>query len=90
MVLLTHIRAAFKESNESYGSSRMVHELREAGLIFDFTSFVALRVIPTVVRNIAPMIIGYYSTQLLQLPLCQEKEIAMIMPSRKASSKRLK
>jgi putative transposase len=32
MVLLTHIRAAFKESNESYGSPRMVHELREAEL----------------------------------------------------------
>ena len=32
MVLLTHVRAAFKESNESYGSPRMVHELREAGL----------------------------------------------------------
>lgn len=32
MMLLTHVRAAFKESNESYGSPRMVHELREAGL----------------------------------------------------------
>jgi putative transposase len=32
MVLLTHVRAAFKESNESYGSPRMVHELRDKGL----------------------------------------------------------
>lgn len=32
MMLLTYIRAAFKESNESYGSPRMVHELRESGL----------------------------------------------------------
>ena len=32
MVLLTHIKSAFKESNESYGSPRMVYELREAGL----------------------------------------------------------
>lgn len=30
-VLLTHIRAAFATSNETYGSPRMVYELREAG-----------------------------------------------------------
>jgi len=31
MVLLVHIRASFYESNETYGSPRMVHELREKG-----------------------------------------------------------
>ena len=31
MTLLAHIRAAFTQSNETYGSPRMVHELREAG-----------------------------------------------------------
>ncbi len=31
MRLLAHIRAAFAQSNETYGSPRMVHELREAG-----------------------------------------------------------
>lgn len=33
MTLLAHIRGAFTQSNETYGSPRMVHELREAGLI---------------------------------------------------------
>ena len=31
MTLLAHIRAAFTQSNETYGSPRMVYELREAG-----------------------------------------------------------
>jgi len=31
MTLLAHIRAAFAQSNETYGSPRMVHELRAAG-----------------------------------------------------------
>lgn len=31
MTLLAHIRTAFTQSNETYGSPRMVHELREAG-----------------------------------------------------------
>lgn len=31
IILLAHIRAAFHESNETYGSPRMVHELREKG-----------------------------------------------------------
>jgi len=31
MALLAHIRTAFAHSNETYGSPRMVHELREAG-----------------------------------------------------------
>jgi putative transposase len=31
MTLLAHIRSAFTQSNETYGSPRMVHELREAG-----------------------------------------------------------
>lgn len=32
MVLLAHVRSAFAISNETYGSPRMVHELRDAGL----------------------------------------------------------
>ena len=32
MVLLAHVRSAFALSNETYGSPRMVHELRDAGL----------------------------------------------------------
>jgi putative transposase len=32
MVLLAHIRSAFAASNETYGSPRMVHELRDDGL----------------------------------------------------------
>lgn len=31
MVLLAHIRAAFQGSNETYGSPRMMHELRDLG-----------------------------------------------------------
>ena len=32
MVLLAHVRSAFAASNETYGSPRMVHELRDDGL----------------------------------------------------------
>jgi len=32
MVLLAHVRSAFTRSNETYGSPRMVHELRDNGL----------------------------------------------------------
>ena len=32
MALLAHIRAAFRESNESYGVPRMYHELRDRGI----------------------------------------------------------
>ena len=32
MVLLAHVRAAFAVSNRTYGSPRMVHELRDSGL----------------------------------------------------------
>ena len=32
MVLLGHIRAEFSTSNETYGSPRMLVELRESGL----------------------------------------------------------
>lgn len=32
MVLLAHVRAAFAVSNRTYGSPRMVHELRDNGL----------------------------------------------------------
>jgi HTH-like domain len=32
MVLLAHVRSAFAASNETYGSPRMVHELRGDGL----------------------------------------------------------
>ncbi len=32
MVLLAHVRSAFSLSNETYGSPRMVHELRDNGL----------------------------------------------------------
>ena len=32
MVLLAHVRSAFTLSNETYGSPRMVHELRDNGL----------------------------------------------------------
>ena len=32
MVLLAHVRAAFKLSNETYGSPRMTRELQEEGL----------------------------------------------------------
>ncbi len=31
-MLLAHVRAAFALSNGTYGSPRMVHELRDAGL----------------------------------------------------------
>ena len=33
MVLLAHVRSAFALSNETYGSPRMVHELRDNGLL---------------------------------------------------------
>ncbi len=33
MMLLTHVRAAFTLSNETYGSPRLVHELRDNGLV---------------------------------------------------------
>ena len=32
MVLLAHVRTAFALSNETYGSPRMLHELRDNGL----------------------------------------------------------
>lgn len=32
MMLLVHVRAAFAASNETYGSPRIMHELRDAGL----------------------------------------------------------
>jgi hypothetical protein len=56
-------------------------------LMFDFTSFVALRVILIVARNIAPINIGNYSNQLLLLLLCLEKKIATITPLLRASLK---
>ena len=33
MVLLAHVRSAFALSNETYGSPRMMHELRDNGLL---------------------------------------------------------
>ena len=32
MVLLAHVRSAFARSNGTYGSPRMMHELRDGGL----------------------------------------------------------
>ncbi|WP_244487492.1 IS3 family transposase, partial [Aureimonas sp. Leaf460] len=32
LMLLAHVRSAFALSNETYGSPRMVHELRDNGL----------------------------------------------------------
>ena len=39
MTLLAHIRAAFTQSNETYGSPRMVHELRDAGFVSDVAAW---------------------------------------------------
>jgi putative transposase len=33
MALLAHVRSAFTVSNETYGSPRMMHELRDNGLV---------------------------------------------------------